>query len=199
VSWRDRLAEQRITVRGSPSRLPVEADIARTEARLKVALPTSYRTFCTEIGPGRFGDLLEVWVPWHVKGFFESPRDIRARLTSLMDATGGGRQSLSEKAIQLGYVMLGAPPSPRVISGRCADLFFLPSEPTGGDEWAIYALDRRGTSGGAAPRLVKIARSFTSLLVEGFAAKRLARLPFVSAPRDDQFALEFYPRELPAP
>lgn len=129
--WQERLKEQNIAVLGAPSRLPVEADIARTEARLKVAFPESYRTFCTEIGPGRFGDLLEIWVPWHAKGFFQSPCDIRSRLTSLMDATGGGRQSLAEKAIHFGYVVLGGPPSPRVISGRSADLFFLPSESTG--------------------------------------------------------------------
>jgi hypothetical protein len=199
TTWQERLQQQGIANTGAPpARLPVEADIAKTEARLKVRFPESYRSFCTEVGPGRFGDLLELWVPWHAKGFFDSPRDIRARLTTLVDASGGTRQSLEEKAIHIGYVVLGAPPIPRVISNRSAELFFLPSEVTDGDECALYALDHRAPSG-APPRLVKLARTFTALILEGFAGKRLARLPFVSAPGQDQFAPEFHPREIPAP
>lgn len=198
TTWYDQLQQQGITVLGAPARLPVEADLARTEARLKLRFPESYRRFCTEMGPGRFGDLLELWVPWQAKGFFDSPRDIRVRMTTLVDASGGPRQSLTEKAIQFGYVALGAPPIPRVISNRSAELFFLPSEATDGDECAIYAMDHRVPMG-APPRLVKLARTFTALILEGFVGKRLARLPFVSAPGQDQFALEFHPRELPIP
>jgi hypothetical protein len=198
VTWHDLLQRHGIAVLGTPARLPVEADLAKTEARLKIRFPESYRSFCTELGPGRFGDLLELWVPWQAKGFFESPQDIRARLTSLVDASGGTRQSLTEKAIHFGYVVLGAPPIPRVISNRSAELLFLPSETTEGDEYAIYALDHRMPRG-TPPRLVKLARSFTALVQEGFAGKRLSRLPFVSAPGNDQFAPEFHLRELPAP
>jgi hypothetical protein len=198
VAWHDLLQQHGIAVLGTPARLPVEADLAKSEARLKIRFPESYRRFCTELGPGRFGDLLEIWVPWQAKGFFESPQDIRARLTSLVDASGGTRQSLTNRALHFGYVVLGAPPIPRVISSRSAELFFLPTEPTDSDECAIYALDHR-THQGTPPRLVKLARSFTALILEGFAGKRLARLPFVSAPGNDQFASEFHPRELPAP
>ncbi|MFY0522373.1 SMI1/KNR4 family protein [Archangium gephyra] len=197
TDWYTSLRQAGITVLGAPTRLPVEEDLARTEARLKARLPESYRRFCTELGPGRFGDLLEIWVPWHAKGFFDSPRDIRDRLTSLVDASDGKRQAVTQKALQIGYVVLGAPPIPRLINNLSAELFLLPSEPTEGDECTLYALDHR--TSGAPPRLVKLARSFTSLLLEGFAGKRLARLPFVAAPGPDQFALEYHPRELPAP
>ncbi|RKG84535.1 SMI1/KNR4 family protein [Corallococcus terminator] len=198
LPWHDQLQQQGITVRGPLTRLPSEEDLTQTESRLKLRFPESYRRFCTELGPGRLGDLLEIWVPWHTKGFFDAPRDIRTRLGSLVDASGGTRQALKEKAIQFGYVVLGAPPIPRVINNRSAELFFLPSETTEGDESTIYALDHR-TPHGTPPRLVKLARSFTALVLEGFAGKRLTRLPFVSAPGADQFAPEYNPRELPAP
>ncbi|MBU8899852.1 SMI1/KNR4 family protein [Corallococcus sp. M34] len=196
--WPEVLKQHGVAVLGAPARLPVEADLARTEARLKVTLPESYRRFCTEVGPGRLGDLLELWVPWHARGFFDSPRDIRSRLSSLVDASGGARQSLPGKAIQLGYVLLGGPPAPRVISASSAELFWVPDEPTDGDECALYALDHR-TPTGTPPRLVKLAQSFSALLLEGFVGKRLARLPFTRAPQAEQFALEFRPSELPAP
>ncbi|ATB50843.1 SMI1/KNR4 family protein [Corallococcus macrosporus] len=195
--WHDWLEQQGIAVLGAPARLPSEEDIDKAEARLKVRFPASYRRFCTELGPGRLGDLLEFWVPWPVKGFFDVPRDLRARLSVVKDASGGGRQAVTEKAIQIGYVVLGGAPIPRVISNRSAELLLLPSEPTEGDECALYALDHRTSA--APPRLVKLARSFPSLIQEGFAAKRLCKLPFVAAPGADQFGMEYHPRELPAP
>lgn len=187
ATWAELFGQHGIELRGdAPATLPQEADLARTEQRLKVKLPESYRSFCTELGPGRLGDLLDVWVPWHAKGFFQSPTEIGSRLKALKDASGKPRTSLEGKAVQFGLVAFGSPPVPRPISGKCAELFFAVSEPAAGGEYTIYALDHRAPQG-QPPRLVKLAASFTDLLLEGFVQKRLAKMPWVSAPAPDQF------------
>jgi hypothetical protein len=99
---------------------------------------------------------------------------------------------IGDQAIQFGFTVFGDPPVPRPICSQSGELFFLPSEPTDGDELAIYAIDRR-VSPGKPVRLIKIARSFTQLVTEGFVRKKLLRLPFVAAPTADQLALEFRP------
>jgi hypothetical protein len=195
-TWQQRLQDCGIVSLGVAPRLPEEPDLAAAEKRLKVRLPDSYRTFCTEIGPGRFGDFLEIFSPWRFKGTFV-PQNIASRLSPHVDATGRPPRDLGKTAIHFGYLVWGAPPVPRVISNQSAEVFFLPGEPTEPDELVIYALDRRVRSG-APLRLVKLARTFPQLIAEGFAGKKLQRLPFVSAPTADQLALEFRPRELPS-
>jgi hypothetical protein len=195
ANWLEQLEQQQIAALGKALRLPVEEDLARSEKRLKVRFPESYRSFCLEVGPGRFGDMLEIFVPWPVKGVF-TPQNIRDRLSSFVDATGASQRAIGDKAIHIAYLVLGDPPVPRPISNQSGEVFFLPDEPTEGDEFAIYGLDRR-KGHASPPRLVKLARSFTQLVLEGFAGRKLARLPFIAAPTPDQFVAEFRPDELP--
>jgi hypothetical protein len=197
VAWADFFRQHGIELRGdAPAALPQDSDLEKTEQRLKVKLPESYRAFCKEIGPGRLGDLLDIWVPWHAKGFFQAPVEIGSRLKEFKDGNGKPRTSLEGKAIQLGLVVLGAPPIPRPISGKCAELFFAISEPTTGGEFTIYALDHR-TPQGQPPRLVKLSKTFPDLVAEVFVNKALAKAPLVSAPAPDQFEPWFQRVALP--
>ncbi|MCY1074096.1 SMI1/KNR4 family protein [Archangium lansingense] len=200
TTWKEHLDQCGIQWRGAPpGPLPTEVELAAAEERLKVTFPASYRSFCTEIGPGRLGDLLEIIVPWNVKGFLATPRGIHRDLASFVDASNGSRTKFTGKAIQIGVVVLGPGPVPRPFTDQCGPLFFAASEPTSESEWALYALDRRqrASAGETPPRLVKLARSFTDLVLQGFCQRRLAKLPFVAAPTEDQFRPEFHPRQLP--
>lgn len=185
------LQRENVAILGQPERLPREEDFSDLEKRLKIRFPESYRSFCLELGPGRFGDLLEIIAPWPAKGFFK-PCNIRSRLDPFIDAAGVTNRVIGDRAIQFGFLVFGDPPVPRPICNQSGDLFFLPSEPADGDELAIYAIDRRVSSGKPA-RLVKIAQSFTQLITEGFVGKKLLRLPFVAKPAADQLAFEFRP------
>jgi len=201
TTWKEQLDQCGIQWRGPPpGPLPTEADLAAAEMRLKAHFPASYRSFCTEIGPGRLGDLLEIIVPWNARGFSATPRNIQRDLTSFVDASNGARTRLTGKAIQIGVVILGPGPVPRPFTDQCGPLFFAASEPAGQGEWTLYALDhrKRAGAGDAPPRLVKLAHSFADLILQGFCQKRLAKLPFVAAPTEDQFRPELHPRQLPA-
>lgn len=195
MGWRDELQRRGVDVPDAKAPLPDVSLFDEAERRLKVTFPPSYRAFCLELGPGRLGDLVELWAPSPVRGFFNVPDKLRRRpyTATVTDASNGQSCALDEAAVQIGLLMLGAPPPPRVISGRCAELFFVASSGPP-EDYPFYALDRR-TPRGEPARMVKLARSFSALILQGFVERRLARMPFVSAPADDQFVPAFYPHE----
>ncbi|MBJ6764623.1 hypothetical protein JGU66_27965 [Myxococcaceae bacterium JPH2] len=194
--WPEVLKPHGIAALGTPVRLPVDADHARTEARLKEKLPERYRRFCTELGTG------ETWWSCGFPGTREASSIPPATSTrgSPRGSTRAEARASHCRATPSNWGMRssGGPPAPRVVGASSAELFLVPDEPTDRDAFALYALDHR-TPTGTHPRLVKLAQSFSALLLEGFVGKRLARLPFTRAHQEEQFAPEFRPRELPAP
>ena len=87
-AWRGRVAGQRVKGRDGkwkrfpPVAKPSAADVDAAEKALGVALPTSYRAFCMQFGPGVLADMYRIYAPCRNSQFM----DLTTEATQLRDS-----------------------------------------------------------------------------------------------------------------
>jgi SMI1/KNR4 family protein SUKH-1 len=136
-AWREQVAGQRVKGRDGkwkrfpPVAKPSAADVDAAEKALGVALPTSYRAFCMQLGPGVVADMFRIYAPCRDSPFM----DLTTEATQLRDSWPRPGQPYAypfpvQELVVFASTLMG-------------DNFgFYPKERTQGDEYAIYAVLR---------------------------------------------------------
>jgi hypothetical protein len=140
-----------------PVRKPSPRDLDGAEAALEVALPASYREFCCELGPGVLRDWIRIYAPCADVKYVDL-------VTYGKDWRHFDDSHLHQESWWRPYSF---PVNDLVTFAdtMSGDVFgFYPKEPTTGDEYAIYLIDREPPPDTPVVELVRVAASFVGFI-----------------------------------
>ncbi len=162
--WREKIEERGFEIRimqgAKQAEIPTSRQLDEAERELGIRFPESYRTFCSELGPGEWREDIQIGAP------FES--DHEGNLFRMVEV---GRQVIS--------ALRGKIPDRFDVSNTIGFAtsqirltFHWKLDEKKGDEYAIYFVD------GEAPAVKKIADTFEEFILETCMGDRLSDFGF---------------------